>query len=79
MNNNKTIKEELESYMLFDKLSALAIEYSTTADHLANISMQRFVDDVEFFRGLRRGAIESAESAHTSILPTIAPNPNEQT
>ena len=53
MLNDKTIKVELEDYILHDKLRTLAIEYSISIDRLVEISIERLIDDVEFFRELR--------------------------
>lgn len=62
MHNDKTIKIDLEYYIMYDKLGALAIEYNTTVNHLANIAIRRLIDDIEFFRGLRKG--ENISIAH---------------
>ena len=71
MHNDKTIKIDLEDYLMYDKLGVLAIEYTTTINHLANIAIHRLIDDIEFFRGLRKG--ENISTVHP------ATHPNEQT
>ena len=53
MYNDKTIKIEIENYILFDKLSNLSVQYNTSIDCLVNIVIQRLIDDVEFIRELR--------------------------
>ena len=67
MPNDKTIKVELDDYMLYDKLNLLSVEYATTVEQLVNISIKRLLTDVEFFRQLRKGNI------------TPAPRPDAQT
>ena len=54
-NNDKTIKVELESYILYDRLNLLAVEYATSTDKLVNIAVQRLLDDVALVQGLRKG------------------------
>jgi hypothetical protein len=53
MLNDKIIKIEIMDYLLYDKINALAIQYSTTVDCLVNIAIKRLIDDVEFVRELR--------------------------
>ena len=60
MPNDKTIKVELDDYMLYDKLNLLAVEYTTTVERLVNISVKRLLSDVEFFRQLRKESITPA-------------------
>jgi hypothetical protein len=55
MRNDKTIKVEMEDYILYDRLNALAVEYATTVEQLVNISVRRLLNDLEFFWQLRRG------------------------
>jgi hypothetical protein len=55
MLNDKTIKVEIEDYILYDRLNALAVEYATTVDQLVNISVKRLFHDLEFFWQLRKG------------------------
>jgi len=67
MPNNKTIHVEIEDYLLYDKLHALATEYATGVDSLTNIAIRRLINDAAFFRELRK---------HT---PMPAPHQGEQT
>lgn len=44
---------------LLDKLNVLAAEYSVSRDYLVNVAIVRLMEDVEFFRKLRGGKLES--------------------
>ena len=58
---NKSYKGEGDYQMkttnstISDRLHTLANEYSTTPETLANIAVQRLLNDVELFRNLRAG------------------------
>ena len=54
ISSDKLIKVELDDYILLDKLNSLSIEYATSVDWLINISVRRLVNDVDFFRELRK-------------------------
>lgn len=41
--------------MLYDRLRTLSVEYSLSAELLANVAIKRLLDDVDFVRGLRSG------------------------
>jgi hypothetical protein len=60
MHTDRTVDVELDDYMLYDTLHALAIEYTTTVDHLVNAAVRRLVGDVEFVRGLRMGGVKNS-------------------
>jgi len=60
MSSDRTIKVEIEDYIMYDKLNSLVIEYMTTVDRLVNVSIRRLIDDVEFVRELRMGNISAA-------------------
>jgi hypothetical protein len=55
MPSDKIIRVEMEDYILYDRLNALATEYATTVDQLVNISVRRLLSDLDFFWQLRRG------------------------
>jgi hypothetical protein len=42
-------------YTLFNRLHALALEYTVSTDTLVNLALQRLSDDVDFMRDLRAG------------------------
>ena len=53
MISDKTIKVELEDYLMYDKLGSLAIGYAISIDRLVNHAIRRLVNDVEFVQELR--------------------------
>ena len=73
MCNKITLTVELRDFALFDKLNNLAVEYTTTIDCLANLAVQRLLDDIEFYRKLR-----NISTAYPSLPTNPRPHPNEQ-
>ena len=61
--NNSALSEEkfavhLTDGLLYDKLHQFAAEYTLSVEHLADLAVRRFVDDIELMRSLRLGAPE---------------------
>jgi len=54
VSNDKTIKVEINDYFVCDSIYTLAVEYGVSVDFLLNLAIQRFIDDVKFFRQLRK-------------------------
>ncbi len=46
------------SPMLYDRLHTLSAEYSVSVELLVNAAVKRFIEDVDFVRGLRTGRID---------------------
>lgn len=46
------------SPMLYDRLHTLSAEYSVSVELLVNAAVKRFIEDVDFVRGLRTGKID---------------------
>lgn len=44
--------------MLYDRLHTLSAEYSVSVELLVNAAVKRFIEDVDFVRGLRTGRID---------------------
>lgn len=44
--------------MLYDRLHTLSAEYSVSVELLVNAAVKRFIEDVDFVRGLRTGKID---------------------
>lgn len=57
MNENRTIKVELDTFMLYDRLHLLAVETDISVDGLVNVAVRRLINDVEVFQGLRKGNV----------------------
>lgn len=49
---------EFVNPMLYDKLHTLSAEYSVPVELLINAAVKRLIDDVDFVRSLRTGAIK---------------------
>lgn len=44
--------------MLYDRIHTLSAEYSVSVEMLVNAAIKRFIEDVDFVRGLRTGRID---------------------
>lgn len=44
--------------MLYDRLHTLSAEYSVSVELLVNAAVKRFIEDVDFVRGLRTRKID---------------------
>lgn len=44
--------------MLYDRIHTLSAEYSVSVEMLVNAAIKRFIEDVDFVRGLRTGKID---------------------
>lgn len=47
----------LTNGLLYDRLHELAAEYSLPVEKLADLAVERLIEDVEFVRGLRTGIL----------------------
>lgn len=47
----------LTNGFFYDKLHMLSAEYAIPAEHLADLAVKRFVEDVELARNLRTGKL----------------------
>jgi len=54
VSNDRTIKIEIDDYFVCDSIHTLAVEYGVSVDFLINLAIQRFIEDVKFFRQLRK-------------------------
>jgi hypothetical protein len=48
---------QIEPAINFDLLNILALEYSTSVEHLINIAVSRLISTIDFTRELREGKI----------------------
>lgn len=49
---------QITNPMLYDRLHTLSVEYSVSVELLVNAAVKRFIEDVDFVRGLRTGKID---------------------
>lgn len=58
-NKNDTLTLHISDAMLYDELHRYAREYTLPVERLTEIAVQRFVEDIELFRGLRTAHLSS--------------------
>ena len=58
-NKNDTLTLHISNGTLYDELHRYAREYSLPVERLTEIAVQRFVEDIELFRGLRTAHLSS--------------------
>lgn len=64
---DKTMKIEIEDYILYDKLNMLTVEYANTIKALVNISIAILIDDIEFTRNLHMDKTKFSRHQSKSI------------
>ena len=58
-NKNDTLTLHISDAMLYDELHRYTREYTLPVERLTEIAVQRFVEDIELFRGLRTAHLSS--------------------
>ena len=58
-NKNDTLTLHISDGLLYDELHRYAREYTLPVERLTEIAVQRFVEDIELFRGLRTAHLSS--------------------